>query len=169
MHKLLVVGISETSSGRRLFEDRFALVLTARGVEAVPSHRLVPSDDRISRETLTQAIRGHGFEGVVVTRLVGVEEETTWVPPTTQVVPGGYGPRSLYGYYGPSWDVMHTPGYVETHTTVVLETRLFDARDEELVWSARSETLDPKERQEAIDSVTQKISEQLAEENLLPR
>jgi hypothetical protein len=168
MHKILVVGIAQTATGRRSFEDRFVEAFASQKVDAVPSYQLLPSDERLSEATLKEAIRGHGFDGVIATRLIEVEEETTYVPPSTRVAPRP-GVGGLYGYYGSAWDVVHTPGYTVTTTIVRLETHLYDAREAELVWSAHSDTFDPDSTEDAIDSVTRKISEQLASEDLLPR
>ena len=168
MHKILVVGIAQTATGRRSFEDRFVEALASQQVDAVQSYRLLPSDERLSEATLKEAIRGHGFDGVIATRLIEVDEETTYVPPSTRVAPRP-GVGGLYGYYGTSWDVVHTPGYTVTTTIVRLETHLYDAEQAELVWSAQSDTFDPDSTQDAIDSVTKKIAKQLASEDLLPR
>jgi hypothetical protein len=169
MKKILVVGIAETTTGRRSFEDHFAGALAGHQVEGVASHELLPSDERLTEAVLKEAIRGHGFEGVIATRLIGVDEETTYVPPSTRTVPSAYGGHRFYGYYGRSWDVVHTPGYTVTKRIVRLETRLYDARDAELAWGAQSGTFESDSRDDMIESVTKKITKQLVSDGLLPR
>ena len=164
MHHILVVGIAKTATGRRSFEDRFTAALGARNVDAVPSYRLLPSDDRLSEAEIRHAIKNHDFDGVIVTRLVSVDEESVVVPPRTEMVPR----RGYYGYYGRSWDVVHTPGYIQTTTIVSLDTQLYDAETADPVWGARSETFDPESVDEAIDSVTAALSKRLAKDELLP-
>jgi hypothetical protein len=166
MQRILVIGIAEDETGRRSFEDAFAAALALHDADAVPSYQLLPGNERFSRESIEAAISGRGFQGVLVTRLLGVDEQETYVPPSTYVRPGYYG-RGMYGYYGSSWDVCHTPGYTVTETIVRLETHLYDAGTADLVWAAHSDTFDPISTRDIIDSVTKKLSSRLAEDGLL--
>ena len=81
MRRILVVAIASTPMRRRSFEDSFANALAGQNVEATPSYRLLPSDDQLTRAELRGAVEGNKFDGVIVTRLMGVEEETIVVPP----------------------------------------------------------------------------------------
>ena len=163
MHRILVVGVAETPLGRRAYEDRLAEALRAGGADAVSSYQLLPSRDRLTKEALEGVVRREGFDGVIVTRLLEVAEETTYVPPSSRVVPSaGY-----YGYYGRHYDVVHTPGYTRTTEIVRLETRLWNADDSQLVWGITSETFDPTSTTDAIASVTKKLVEKLSENGLL--
>jgi predicted GNAT family acetyltransferase len=166
MHRILVIGVAENEANRRSFEDAFAAALALQNVEAVPSYQLLPGDARLSKASIEDAIRGRGFQGVLVTRLLGVDEQETYVPPSTYVRPSYYG-RGMYGYYGSSWDVVHNPGYTVTETIVRLETHLYDARTADLVWAAHSDTFDPSSTDDIIDSVTKKLSGRLAEDGML--
>ena len=167
MHKILVVAVSDTSLGRRTYEDRFAEALAEGGAEAVSSYNLLPSSDRLTRAELEGVVSRHGFDGVIVSRLLEVREETTVVPPSTQVVPSyGYG-YGYYGYYGGGYDVVHSPGYTRTTEIVRLETKLWNAANSELAWGITSETFDPTSTDDAISSVTKKLVWKLSEDGLL--
>ena len=171
MHKILVVAIAETPLGRRAYEDRFARALGESGAEGVSSYQILPGETRLSKEELEDAIRGEGFDGVIVSRLLGRDEETTYVPPTNEVVPSsaGYGRRGYYGYYGRGYDVVHTPGYTITTEIVSLETKLWNAQDSQLAWGIRSETFDPKSDSDAMDSIVKKLIRKLADDGLLAK
>lgn len=165
MHKILVVGISDTSLGRRTWEHEFAAALVGHGAEAVASYKLLPTTDRLAKEQLEEIVRTGGFHGVIVTRLLEVKEETTYVPPSSHVVPSyGYG---YYGYYGRSYDVVHTPGYTRSTEIVRVESRLWNAADSQLAWGIVSETFDPKSNADAISSVTKKLVLKLAADGLI--
>jgi hypothetical protein len=167
MHKILVIGIAETSLGRRSYEDRFAEALNGSGADAVSSYRFLPTDERLTKEQLEDVLRRDGFDGVIVTRLLEVTEETTHVPPSTHVVPA-YGRRGgYYGYYGRNYDVIHSPGYTRTSEVVRLETRLWNAADSQLAWGITSETFDPTSTDDAIASVTKKLVQELSKDGLL--
>jgi hypothetical protein len=81
---------------------------------------------------------------------------------------GGYG-RGLYGYYGAGYTVQSTPGYMKTNTTVRLETHIYDADSERLIWAAHSDTFDPATPEAAIKSVVSLIATRLERDGLVPK
>jgi hypothetical protein len=166
IQRIFVIGVAQNEANRRSFEDAFAAALALQNVDAVASYELLPASERLSKASIENAISGRGFQGVLVTRLLNVDERTTYVPPSTYVRPGYYG-YGMYGYYGSSWDVVHNPGYTVTETIVRLETHLYDARTADLVWAAHSDTFDPSSIAAGVDSVTKKLSRQLAEDGML--
>ena len=167
MNQILVIGIAENDIKRRGFEDGFAVALGEQGVDAVPSYRILPNPERLSKESIQQAIRGRGFQGVVATQLVQIDEQEKYVPPQTYVTPSYHG-RGLYGYYGRSYEVVHQPGYTVNTTIVRLETHLYDAASAELVWAAHSDTFNPRSIDDGIESVAKKLSKRLAADGFAP-
>ncbi len=168
MERMLVIGIAENDIKRRTFEDGFAAALRAQGVDATPSYRILPESERLSKDSIQRAISGRGIQGVVVTRLVQVDERQEYVPPKTYVTPNYYG-RGLYGYYGRGYEVTHQPGYTINTTVVRLETHLYDAASAELVWAAHSDTFNPKSIDDGVESVTRKLSKRLAADGFTPK
>jgi hypothetical protein len=167
MNQILVIGIAESDISRRGFEDGFAAALEEHGVDAVPSYRILPNPERLSKESIQQAISGRGFQGVIATQLVQVDEQEKYVPPQTYVTPSYHG-RGLYGYYGRSYEVVHQPGYTVSTTIVRLETHLYDASSAELVWAAHSDTFNPRSIDDGVQSVAKKLSKRLAADGFAP-
>jgi len=163
--KIFVIGVGENDTNRRLFEDQFAAALSGKGGIALPSYGALPHSERLTEAQIRGAIRGGSYDAVVVTRLLGVEEKTEYVPPRTYTVPRHYG--GYYGYYGSSWDVVHEPGYYQTHTIVRLETNLYDVGSGELAWSGQSETFNPDSLSDIIDSATKAVAKRLRKESLV--
>lgn len=159
---LFVIGVAESESNRRLFEDRFAAALSRGEASASVSYRRLPETDKLSEARIRAALGDGGHDAVVVTRLLGIAEESQYVPPETHVY------RGYYGYYGHSWDIVHEPGYTITRTVVRLETNLYDVPSGELVWSGQSETFDPSSVADAIESVTEAVAAKLTAEGLIP-
>ena len=164
--RIFVIGVAEIDTRRRLFEDRFAAALSRKGAVASPSYGVLPRSQRLTEEEIRGAIRGADYDAVVVTRLLGVEEKTEYVPPRTYTVPEYY--SGYYGYYAVTWEVVHEPGYYETRRIVRLETNLYGVGTGELAWSGQSETFDPDSFKDGIDSVTRAVSDRLREESLIP-
>jgi hypothetical protein len=166
--KLFVIGVGENEEARRLFEDTFARALAEEGATAQASWGLLPQSTRLTEEQIRGALEGGGFDGVLITRLLSVDQEQEYVPPSTYTVPSThYGYYGYYGYYGTSYAVVHEPGYFQTNTRFRLETNLYSVAARGLVWSGQSETLNPDSLAEVIDSMTAAVAKRLKEEGLI--
>jgi hypothetical protein len=163
---LFVIGVGEDNEVRKLFEDAFADALTTSGTRARPSWRLLPQSTLLTERDLEAAVRTDDFDGVLITRLVSVDEEQEYVEGRTY---SERHPRYRYykGYYKGSYKVVHEPGYYETETTYRLETNLYVVSDGSLVWSADSRTVDPDSIDDGIDSMTIAMVAKLKEERLI--
>ena len=170
---LLIIGIGESEQNRRAYEGYFVEELGSHGIEAVTSYKLIKSDEKIDRETVTNAVKGMGIDGVIVTHMVAVEEETVYRSTGGY---GGYGMGYGGGYYGGLYSYyphvnsyVHDPGYYDTLETYTLETNLYDIESEELVWSARSQTFAPESVDEVIVDLTKLLINDLEDKNLIKK
>ncbi len=141
MRKVLVVGVTNQSSVRRVFEDEFAAQLRAAGVEAVPSYSLLPEDGQAEQAVLEAAVHDAGADAVLVTRLVKQEQRV-------DVSPGSYRPAfgmGFYGWYSSAWMGFYDPPTVYQYDVVTAETSLYSPPQSRLVWSGTTETFSPKD------------------------
>ena len=166
--KLFVIGVGEDESARRLFEDTFAKAIAAEGAAAQASWGHLPKSEQLSEEEVRAAIEGGEFDGVLITRILGVDQSQEYVPPSTHSVPTSYYGYGYYGYYGASYAVVHEPGYYKTNTTFRLETNLYSVATGDLVWSGQSDTLNPDSLKDVIDSMTAVVAKKLKSEKLIP-
>ncbi len=162
LSNVMVLGIGTQETSRRIFEDHFAQALQERGTDAIASYRVLPMDEKLSEPALERAIEAGAHQALVLTRLVAVDEKETYVPPTSSMSMGMG--RGYYGYYGSSWGMNYSPGYVQRTTIVRLETRVYSADGDQLVWSAHSETFQPADVDDTVASVTKAVVKRLAED-----
>jgi len=165
---LLIIGVGESQQNRRAYESHFVEELRATGTEAEASYKLIPNSEELNRQTVEKAIDGMEIDGVIVTHLVAVDEETIYRP-SMDYMPmygGGYY-GGLYSYYPHVNTYVSRPGYYSTHETFTLETNLYDVESEELVWSARSRTFSPESVSEVINDLTKLLIKDLKENNLI--
>jgi len=155
--RVMIVGLLPTPGLRAQYENDFVDKLSDAGVIAVASINLVPDVAQIDRKTVEDWVSKFRLDGVLVTRLVHLKRETEYIPPT----------YSLAGWYG-RWAVPTSPGRMVEDTTVSLETDLFDAKNEKLVYSAVSKTYDPTARDEAIHSVLDALVGDMTKRGYLP-
>lgn len=120
LKKLMVVGVSEQSGPRRIFEDGFADALRSAGVQAVPSYTVIPEDGQANQAVLEQAVRDVGADGVLITRLVSTDTKTRIEPSRVYGPAGGF-----YGWYGSAWGGVYQPARVYQYDIVTAETALF--------------------------------------------
>ncbi len=161
---ILIVGVSEQITIRRAFENTFVDRLEALNVGATASFAVMSGDSRPTEENIRALIADIRFDAVLITHLVGVEEEQVYTPPTYHMAPY-YG--GMYGYYNRIGAYVYEPGYTTRHERFRLETNLYDTRTEALVWSVQSETVDPASEQKLIDAKIKTVVERLSAQKLI--
>jgi len=172
--KLFVIGVAQNQESRKAFEDTFASAIANEGGRAQASWGVLPDSTQLSEEQIRGAIEGGGFDGVLITRLLSVDEDKEYTPastynnPRTTYYGGGYGYGGYYGFYGTTYAKVHEPGYFETSTTFRLETNLYSVATNSLVWTGQSETVDPESISDVRASMTAAVARKLKEEKLIP-
>jgi molybdopterin biosynthesis enzyme MoaB len=160
----LIIAVTDNDTTRRAFEDAFTEALGRHGIQSRASYRLLPDGALHEQAAITAAMTSSGSDSVLITRLLGVEQRDVHHPPSTQLVPSQVG--GFYPYYRQSWVVIHEPAYTSSHHIVALETSLYDV-DDQLVWSARTETWDAKSERRLMKEVIEAVVEKLNRDGLL--
>ena len=161
--KVLVTGVSQQPSVRRVFEDEFSSRLRAAGVDATPSYTLMPYDGQADEAQLREAVQKSGAQGVLITRLVRVEQKT-------QVTPGVYRPMPVagfYGWYASYWNGYYEPPTIYQYDIVTVETSLYSVPLSELVWSGMTETFSPQDVRKETEGFAKVIIEALRKQGLI--
>jgi hypothetical protein len=140
LKKMMVIGVAQNASIRRVFEDTFVAALNKEGVAAVTSYSAI-GDGQLDSTRIMSALQQAGCDGVFLTRLVDKKTVDTYYPPTTTYVgaPSAYY-GGWYGYYSTSYAYTSSPGYTVQNEVINLETNLYRVSDAKLVWSALSES-----------------------------
>ena len=167
LERVMVVGVAERESVRRLFEDGFAGALAEAGVEAVAGYTALPEARGIGTEAIRAAARDAGVDRILVSRTVGVEEREIHHPPVVRTLPAPRH-RRFDDYYPMAYDYVYEPGYTTIHDYVKLESNLYDAGSGELLWSAVTETVDPEETGAVVDGLCRALVERMRIDGLLP-
>ena len=172
---VLVIGVIKKDSYRTLFENSMVEQLSKIGVKASASYKLFPNVEYLEKDIIVAKIEQMGIDGVVVARLVDKKKETVTTPSTTYVSGGYYRSypyatpysysRSWYGYYDNSYQVSYSPGHSVEYDVSTVETNVFDAKSEGLIWSAMTETAETSVTR-AITSYIDEISKQFSASKL---
>ncbi|MFN0039372.1 MAG: hypothetical protein ACKVP2_07675 [Burkholderiales bacterium] len=163
VRKVMVVGISNQASVRRTFEDTFAEILKANGVEVVPSYIVVPEDGQMSEDKLRAAVEQSGAGAVLITRMVAKQTETAVTAPP----PVGVYHRTYSGFYSGAWVGYYEPVTVQQFHYIVAETTLFVGNNPQPVWTATTRTMESKDIRGATEGFAKPVIAALKKEGLI--
>jgi len=137
------------------------------------SRSIVGDEHMLDQPELRAKLADANVEGILIYRLIAVDERQFYRPPTPYLhVPGDvirgdpfgwyYHPRSdYYWYWRSSWDVTHSPGYWQPHSFVVVESSFYDADKDQLVWTAKTETMDDTQFDATSESIVDRVTKKL--------
>jgi hypothetical protein len=163
VNNVLVMGITRDTTARRVYEDTMVAQLTARGVKAQPSYKWLPEDGPAEQPAIQRAVREAGADAVLVSRTVSVTNEVRVSPGMVVGPPYGFGWGGFYGYYHGMWSAAYAiPPSVYTVQNVVVDTRLFDAKDFVVLWSGSSTTTPTSTMQTTISEFVTTLVNALA-------
>jgi len=137
-NKIMVIGVAKNPLNRRLFEDEFVQQLKARGTDAIASYTVLPDAQQNDQPTIAKKVAELGADTVLITRMVSKKVVQVYVPGTPYFPPPYY--DTWPNYYGYGYRYMYTPGYIANDEYAVIETNLYEAKTDKLIWAASSET-----------------------------
>ncbi|HYN61544.1 MAG TPA: hypothetical protein VET87_18690 [Rubrivivax sp.] len=146
---VMVMSAVPDSTNRRIFEDRMVAALSAAGLKAVQSYKFIPEEGPVAEDRLRRAVAEAGVTHAMVTRIINVSTQVN-VSPGMVMGPGwgpgwgwggGWGPGwgGFAGYHNAMW-ASSIPPQVTTTQNVHADTRVFDASDANVLWSAATTT-----------------------------
>jgi hypothetical protein len=149
VRNVMVMSAARDSTNRRIFEDKMVAALTAAGLKATQSYRFIAESAPVSEARLRRAVAEAGVQQVMVSRIVNVSTQVN-VTPGMVMGPAwgpGWGPGpgwgggwgGFAGYHNSMW-ATSIPPQVTTTQNVNVDTRVFDANDAEVIWSASTTT-----------------------------
>jgi hypothetical protein len=165
--KVVVMGLAKDQAVKRLYEDEFVSQLKAHGVQAFPGYSVIPQEKMGDENYILEKIKGLGVDATLVTRLVDKKTIQTYYPPEMYYAPAPHY-RGWNGYYRSSYNYMVGPGYTATEEAVVLETNIYSTQNNQLIWSALSETFMEGSSESLIYSLVQKLIKDMAAKDLIP-
>ncbi|GAA5036925.1 hypothetical protein GCM10011506_32700 [Marivirga lumbricoides] len=170
---ILVTAMVDDVSARQNLEDELARELMERGISVTKSINLFPPSMRNEKmqdkEALLNAIEENNFDGVITVALIDKETDTRYIPGNY-----AYSPVNTYGYYGNFWGYynnwypqVYNTGYYDVDKEYFLETNLYNAESEKLVWSAQSQTVNPETLENLTEDYSEKIVRYMENESLV--
>jgi hypothetical protein len=138
IHKVLIVSLTSTPEIRKLSENEFVRQWKERGVEAVASSSVLPSDVTLDKAGVAPFAKAQGYDTVLVNRLMSRQEIDKNIR-VHQI--GDTAPQDSQNMTQYFQAVVASPEYPIDYQVAVLTTNLYDAATEMKIWSGVSQTL----------------------------
>lgn len=153
------VFITSDEAMRRSAEDVLAQALRERGAVGFASYTLLSADEARNVDVARAKLQAAGADGIVVMRLVGQQQQVSYVP-------GMWSP-SPWGYWGYGWGAVYSPGYLRSDTIVSVETLVYSLRQDRLLWAGLSDTINPTQVGSFVRELARQVARRMSREGLL--
>ena len=118
------------------------------------------------KETIVKSLEGLRVDGVIVTRLQGIKEQRQVPQGKTYQVPYAEF-NNMYDYYNNSFSTAPTRSYAETHEYLQLESNLYIAETEKLVFSITTDTFVREKFESRLTAYIETVVRQLKSNKLI--
>jgi hypothetical protein len=173
--KVLVVGITDNLTARKLFEERLKNAFILRNIYAIESTDVLDNGFTASKKSeeeidkMIQKIADEGFDTVIITSVKGVEEKENYS--AYYYYPNiGYRWSRFGNYYYWYQDIYYTPNYYENYKVYHVETVIYNINEDgtkSLVWVGALNLVDPQTITSTVNDYVEKIIKQLEREKLV--
>ena len=155
--KMLLIAIAKRDRTRRQAENVLANQLVKRGLEAIPSYKVLPQEEKLDRQAVEAKVRELGFDSVLVARSISQKEITNHQ--YGGVVVGGEAVYSNGGWHGYAYGYSYNREYDSDY--FIISTKLYDVDSEMPAWSYLAQIKVDGSRERAINQLIPTIVEQL--------
>lgn len=170
---LVVAALTENILARQEVETDMQNQLQQRGIKATRSLDIFPpgraSKNGPDVNLLLEKMRGDNYDAVLTVALVDEQTQTRYVPGNV-----GYRPVTRFAWYGnfrgyyTYWHpILYDPGYYTEDKIYYLETNLYNVENDNLLWSAQSQSYSPRSLRKAAQKLAEITVNQMAKEGLI--
>ncbi len=144
---VVILTLFERLEYAQPFENQMASYLTDQGLQVTKSLDFMPPNQNMSDDELKAKISGFGADAVLVFSPKGADKSVNYTPPT------------YHGYYRGYWGGVYaaSPGYYSESTTYRIQSNLYSATEEKLIWTGDLTTTDPGSIDAAAYEMSRKI------------
>lgn len=171
--RIVVAALTDNVLARQEVESDLQAQLRLRGIEATKSIDLFPpsvaSKAGPDVNLLLERIKEDRYDAILTAALVDEQTETRYVPGNV-----GYRPMTRFmwygsfrGYYTYWYPTLYDPGYYTEDKIYYLETNLYDAQTDKLVWAAQSRSYSPGSLRRAAAKFAEITVQKMSEDNVI--
>jgi hypothetical protein len=172
-HKVFIVVMTADIEARNRLENDLAAVAVSKGYEAVKSLELLPmsldNPRKPTKDEVVGKVKESGADAVFVGTLLRKDEAIRYVPGTRaySMTPYYSWSGSYYGYYNNYYESVSQPAYYDHDKQFFMQSNLYDAASEELMWSVQSSVFNPADLPKFSKDYTETLLKELEKIKLM--
>jgi hypothetical protein len=172
-HNVFIAALSNDIPAKQAVENGLQKQLEQKGLTVEKSIDVFPPNFKQTgqqKDLILGRINQTNADAILTIALKKEKDESRFVPT------GGarYWNPYRYGYYGNFWSyynnwypTFYSPGYYDQTKVYYLETNLYDARTQELIWAAQSKTYDPTSIDSFLKGYVSAIYDRMVKDGLI--
>jgi hypothetical protein len=171
---IFIAAMSSNIPAKQAVETGLQAQLQQKGLTVEKSMDVFPPNFSTQtgqkKELILSRIQSTNADGILTIALLRKETENRFV----NTGRGYWNPGLRYGYYNRFWNYysnwypsLYAPGYYDQTKIYYLETNLYDAKTEQLIWAAQSETYDPSSIDSFLKGYVKSIYERMEKDGLI--
>ncbi|MCK5442716.1 MAG: hypothetical protein KAJ23_12575 [Maribacter sp.] len=173
--KLLVIGMTENLTARKIFEEELKEQFIKRGINAYESSVAIDQSFTASKrseeeiDAMKEKLLQEGFDAVVITAIVGIDDKRAY---SSGYYTFGYNWYRFGRYYYRFQNVYYTPDYYSDYKVYHVETSIYSIKedvDKSLIWVGTFNIVDPVNITSTVNDYVERIIAQLVRENLIAK
>ena len=176
-NSVFIIVLTQNLDTRTVLERDLAMAAKANGIKAVTSLAVfgpvTATNDTAVIAALLRKVKEKECETILTVTLVDSKSETKYVPGSSYT----YDPMMYYGpyygtftgYYSHAYTSYYSPGYYNTNSTYYLETNLYSATNQALLFSIQTKAVNPDEITKASQQFTETLVDELKNNGLLQK
>lgn len=175
-NNIFIVVMTDNIDARSKIETDLAAAATQNGFKSVKSIDVMSptlnNSQTPTKEEIVSKVKASGCDAVFVASLLRKEDETRYIPGSRVYSPMPYYSSwggNYYGYYRNYYPTLYTPGYYTNDKNYFMQSNLYDAASEELMWSVQSTIFNPSSLKGFSKSFTKGLIKKLEKEGLLKK
>ena len=163
LDKVLVVAKFQSETSNRKAEDNIVKYLNGKGI---PSYDYLKSNfNKENVEIMRNKIKNDGFDGAITMQLIDVEKEKITQRSNINRYPNNY--RDFNNYFYDSQMSYNNPDYYVITKVYTIETNVYSIKQNKIIWTVITETVDPKGFEKMTEDVTEIIYKQMKKDGLI--
>jgi hypothetical protein len=167
---ILVAAFTSNTIARSTLEKDMAAIL-AKNVTVLKSIDEFPptvNNTDSSKAVIIDKMKGR-IDAILAISIISRETETRYIPGERPYDPLNYMYyNDFWGYYNYRYPTLYQQGYYEQNKVYYIETNLYDAENEKLIWSAQSKTYSPDDLEPFSKEFATVIVTKMQEEKIIP-
>jgi hypothetical protein len=127
-NNFLVIGVAGNYTNRAQFERTMVSALRSKGASASTYYSVVKGNQALEREAIIEAVKTHGFDAVLVTRVLSQDVDVNQKSGSSETQTSRKD-GNLANFFRYDYEELNTPATIDLTTTTVLASELFSAAE----------------------------------------